>query len=148
MSSSDPIGARAGPPCLFVYGTLMRRAAGWRFGKRERDRLAGESTFVAEATLRARVYDLGSYPGLVLSDDPADVVHGEVLRLADPAASFVWLDPYESIGPADHPDNEYRRVVVQVRTETGAALEVWTYVYNRDLGHLTPVPGGRWAATS
>lgn len=134
----------ATPARLFVYGTLMRAALNWRLGEPQRDRLARESTFVGGATLAARLYDLGDYPGLLLSDDAADVVHGEVVELADPAASFTWLDPYESIVAGDEAASEYRRVVVMVRMETGRTLDAWTYVYNRDLSGLTPVAGGRW----
>ena len=129
---------------LFVYGTLMRAAEGWRFGKPQRDRLARESTFVGQATLAARLYDLGDYPGILLTDDSADVVHGEVVELTDPAASFTWLDPYESIVAGDEAASEYRRIVVPARLADGRTVQVWTYVYNRDLSRLTPVAGGRW----
>jgi gamma-glutamylcyclotransferase (GGCT)/AIG2-like uncharacterized protein YtfP len=129
---------------LFVYGTLMRAADGWRFGKSQRDRLARESTFVGTAMLAARLYDLGNYPGLLLSHDPADVVHGEIVALADPDHSFRWLDPYESIVPGRPADSEYRREKVTARLAEGTTIAAWTYVYNHDLSAATAVHGGRW----
>jgi len=134
------------PAHLFVYGTLMRAANGWRLGKPQRERLARESTFIAAATIAARLYDLGNYPGLLLSDDPVDVVHGEILALADPGHSFDWLDPYESIVPGREADSEYRREKVTARLADGTAITAWTYVYNHDLSAAAAVPGGRWLA--
>jgi len=129
---------------LFVYGTLMRVASAWRIGRAERERLARESDWLGPASLRARLYDLGDYPGVVLSETAGDVVHGEVVRLADPDHSFRWLDAYESIVPGDPDASEYVRAVVPVTLADGSVRDAWTYLYNRDLSALTPVFAGRW----
>ena len=129
---------------LFVYGTLMHAADGWRIGRAQRERLARESEWLGPATLKACLYDLGDYPGIVLSDTAGDVVHGEVVRLAHAERSFRWLDAYESIVPGDPDASEYIRSVVKVTFADGAVCEAWTYLYNRNLSALTPLASGRW----
>ena len=61
---------------LFVYGTLMRG-----FDHPMARLLSANADFLGEATCRGRLYLVRHYPGLVLSDDSADVVHGELFRL-------------------------------------------------------------------
>jgi gamma-glutamylcyclotransferase (GGCT)/AIG2-like uncharacterized protein YtfP len=130
---------------LFVYGTLMRRAATAGLGVAERQRLWAESALVGKAAIQARLYDFGAYPGLVpVSDDTSAIVHGELLRLTDPAATFTWLDVYEMIVPGDEATNEYVRVLTNVTAGGGAAVEAWVYAYQRDVGDHRPIPGGLW----
>lgn len=129
---------------LFVYGTLMRAAAGWRLGAEQREQLERESRFVGPATVGARLYDLGNYPGLVLSERSGEIVHGEIFDLVDADRSFRWLDRYESIVPGDLAASEYRRIVTAVDCTGTGPVGAWIYVYNRDLGNRAPVAGGRW----
>ena len=58
---------------LFVYGTLMRG-----FDHPMARLLAGHAEFLGEATCRGRLVLVKHYPGLLLSDAPADIVHGEL----------------------------------------------------------------------
>jgi gamma-glutamylcyclotransferase (GGCT)/AIG2-like uncharacterized protein YtfP len=134
MPDAPPINPR-----LFVYGTLMA-AAGHRMGAR----LARESRLLGPATIQGRLYDLGRYPGLVPSEDAGDAVHGEVVVLADPAASLRWLDAYEGIAPGREEQSEYERVERPVRLATGAAVIAWAYVYRSAVSAGRRVPGGRW----
>ncbi len=93
---------------LFAYGTLMTSVTS-RLGTAQRIRLLRQSTPLGSATITAKLYDLGRYPGLVLTEDPGMVAHGELFQLTDPAASLRWLDAYEGIVPGDHEHNEYER---------------------------------------
>ena len=52
---------------LFVYGTLMRG-----FDHPMAQLLSRSADFLGTATCRGRLYLIKHYPGLVLSDDPAD----------------------------------------------------------------------------
>uniref|UniRef100_UPI0038F6F948 gamma-glutamylcyclotransferase family protein n=1 Tax=Streptomyces galilaeus TaxID=33899 RepID=UPI0038F6F948 len=61
---------------LFVYGTLMRG-----FDHPMAKLLAGNAEFLGPAQCRGRLYLVKHYPGLVASDGPADIVHGELFRL-------------------------------------------------------------------
>ena len=64
---------------LFVYGTLMRG-----FDHPMAQLLSRGADFIGEARCQGRLYLVKHYPGLVLSDDPADVVFGELYRLRAP----------------------------------------------------------------
>ena len=150
----------AKPRCIFVYGTLMPASIGvMGFGPRAR--LAAESSPLAPATVVGLIYDLGSYPGLVLPVSPAGVqvrcgtnadvsrVHGEVLELKDPVRTFAWLDRYEGIAPGA-PRCEYRRDVLQAelsgRAQGPQTIDAWVYVYQGPLNRARMVKNGRWRA--
>jgi len=78
---------------LFVYGTLMRG-----FDHPMARLLSANADFLGDATCRGRLYLVKHYPGLVLSDDPADIVSGELYRLRKPDALLREFDMYEACG--------------------------------------------------
>ena len=73
------------------------------------------------ARARGRLYDLGSYPGLVLSNDSRDWVIGEVYKLNNPQHALEHLDGYEG--------DEYERVQVEAYMHNGAPITCWAYRY-------------------
>ena len=75
-------------------------------------------------------------------------VHGEVYALADPAASLAWLDEYEGLVQGAPHHGEYERVERPVRLADGSELTAWVYLYRKDVGARTPLPGGRWVPRS
>jgi gamma-glutamylcyclotransferase (GGCT)/AIG2-like uncharacterized protein YtfP len=122
---------------LFAYGTLMLSN-----GHSMARRLASEADFVGPAQVVGRLFDLGKWPGLVQSDDPAEIVHGEVWRLRS-ESSLAWLDEYEGIRPGvDRP--EYERMGLAVRLADGAPLAAEVYVYRWPVAHAARIPSGRW----
>ena len=125
---------------LFVYGTLMRR-----FGHPMHEALARCADFIGEASVQGRLYDLGRYPGLVLSYTPADTVVGELYRLRAPDVLRV-LDDYEGCAPGDPEPHEYVRRRVVVSDADGGAIEAWTYVYNRPVEQQARIASGRYEA--
>ncbi len=143
-----PAPASQSPACrlLFVYGTLMPTATSV-LGGIERARLAAVAVDLGPATVCARLYDLGGYPGLV--PDPAGTVEGELLELADPDATWPWLDAYEGVAPAGgSATDEYRRQIVPVRllSDPNQDMAAWAYVMAREPAGLTPLPMRRWVA--
>lgn len=139
---------------LFAYGTLMAaagRLARSGLGAAERARLAREGRLVGGAMMAGRLYDLGSYPGLVdgnVGCGSAYVVRGELWWLAEPAVTFSWLDRYEGIDAARPEAGEYRRVV---RPLVGPALPedveaAWVYLYAGDVSAARSIAGGDWLA--
>ena len=126
---------------LFVYGTLRRST------DNPMHQLLYGTTLVGTGTFQGKLYDLGNYPAAIFSDDPADRVHGEVYRLADPPATLALLDSYEACTEADAQPHEYVRVVVPIHLETGDEVRTQIYLYNRAVAELTPVTSGdylRW----
>jgi gamma-glutamylcyclotransferase (GGCT)/AIG2-like uncharacterized protein YtfP len=128
---------------LFIYGTLMATDTG-ALGRTQRARLQRESRSLGAATMRgALLYNLGRYPGLVESA-ASDLVHGEVVLLANPTRSFSWLDAYEGV-VANKPDlSDYARVERAVRLARGAELKAWVYVFIKDVALSRAITSGRW----
>jgi gamma-glutamylcyclotransferase (GGCT)/AIG2-like uncharacterized protein YtfP len=136
---------------LFVYGTLMRGAGG-SYGQAARMRLDQEAPLRLAAETRGQLYELGQYPGLVVSDTDA-VVHGELLLLRDPTVTLPWLDEYEAISPEPDADNEYARQLSEVTIPGGPAglgvkVIAWTYVYIKPVRGLRLIVSGRWQSSA
>ena len=124
---------------LFVYGTLMRG-----FDHPMAKLLSRNADFIGEASCRGRLYRVKHYPGLVLSDDPADLVFGELYRLRQRDAMLREFDMYEACGEGFAQPTEYLRKTLQVALEDGAASEAWTYVYNWPVTNLPRIASGRF----
>jgi gamma-glutamylcyclotransferase (GGCT)/AIG2-like uncharacterized protein YtfP len=123
---------------LFVYGTLMRG-----FDHPMAKLLSRSAEFCGPACCQGRLYLVKHYPGLVLSDDPADAVFGELFRLRTPDTSFATLDEYEGCGPGVA-SPQYIRQVLPVTRDDGTVSEAWTYVYNRPVAKLKRIASGRF----
>ena len=126
---------------LFVYGTLMRG-----FGHPMARLLSANADFLGQASCRGRLYLVKHYPGLVLSDDPADIVFGELYRLRECDAMLREFDMYEACGEGFVQPTEYRRQMLQVALDDGTVSEVWTYVYNWPVTQLPRIASGRFLA--
>ena len=96
------------------------------------------------ATCRGRLYLIKHYPGLVLSDDPADIVFGELYRLRDRDALLGEFDMYEACGEGFPEPTEYLRRMLSVTHADGAAGEAWTYVYNWPVTGLPQIASGKF----
>ena len=123
---------------LFVYGTLMRG-----FDHPMAQLLSRSADFIGEARCRGRLYLVKHYPGLVRSDDPGDVVFGELYRLRAPGELLREFDMYEACGEGFAEPTEYVRQMLSVTLE-GGGTEAWTYVYNWPVAHLTRIASGRF----
>jgi gamma-glutamylcyclotransferase (GGCT)/AIG2-like uncharacterized protein YtfP len=124
---------------LFVYGTLMRG-----FDHPMARPLSANADFLGPATCQGRLYLVKHYPGLVLSDDAADLVFGELYRLRERDAMLREFDMYEACGEGFAQPTEYRREMLQVTLDDGAASEAWTYVYNWPVTELPRIASGRF----
>ena len=122
---------------LFVYGTLRRSAAHPMHG------LLQPAEFVGHGEFRGRLYDLGAYPGAVASDDPTDIVQGEIYRLADPLATLARLDRYEGCAETTAAAKaEYVRSVTSIRLSAGGCVRAYIYLYQRSCAGLTRITSG------
>jgi gamma-glutamylcyclotransferase (GGCT)/AIG2-like uncharacterized protein YtfP len=124
---------------LFVYGTLMRG-----FDHPMAKLLSRSADFIGEAHCRGRLYRVKHYPGLVLSEDPDDVVFGEVYRLRARDALLREFDMYEACGEGFAEPTEYVRKMLKVTLDDGSSSEAWTYVYNWPVTNLPRIASGRF----
>ena len=123
---------------LFVYGTLMRG-----FDHPMAQLLSRSADFIGEARCQGRLYRVKHYPALVLSDDPADVVFGELYRLRAPDELLREFDMYEACGEGFAEPTEYIRQMLPV-TLDDAQAEAWTYIYNWPVAQLSRIASGRF----
>lgn len=118
---------------LFVYGTLRPSLAAGGPA-----RLVHGLDVAGPATAPGVLVDLGDYPGLVAGDG---VVHGDLLRVTDPARLRA-LDAYEECGG---PDPLFRRERTVVSLPDGTTVEAWVYRYARSPQGVA-IAGGDYAA--
>jgi gamma-glutamylcyclotransferase (GGCT)/AIG2-like uncharacterized protein YtfP len=114
------------PTHLFIYGTLHpdRAPAGVAL-------YARRLTLIGAATIRARLYNLGAYPGLILDHD-APPVPGELFSVPD-VETLAQLDCYEDFRPDDPAASLFLRLEATATTPNGAHHPCWVYVYNRSI---------------
>jgi gamma-glutamylcyclotransferase (GGCT)/AIG2-like uncharacterized protein YtfP len=124
---------------LFVYGTLMRG-----FDHPMAKLLSRSADFLGEAKCKGRLYRVKHYPALVLSNDPADIVLGELYRLRARDALLREFDMYEACGEGFAEPTEYVRKMLNVALDDGSAGEAWTYVYNWPVTRLPRIASGRF----
>jgi gamma-glutamylcyclotransferase (GGCT)/AIG2-like uncharacterized protein YtfP len=124
---------------LFVYGTLMRG-----FDHPMAKLLSANADFLGDATCRGKLYLVRHYPGLVLSDNAGDIVHGELFRLRARDELLREFDMYEACGEGFKPPTQYVREMLQVTLADGSASEAWTYLYNWPIAKLARIASGRF----
>jgi gamma-glutamylcyclotransferase (GGCT)/AIG2-like uncharacterized protein YtfP len=124
---------------LFVYGTLMRG-----FDHPMAKLLSANADFLGDATCRGKLYLVRHYPGLVLSDNAGDIVHGELFRLRARDELLREFDMYEACGEGFKPPTQYVREMLQVTLVDGSASEAWTYLYNWPIAKLARIASGRF----
>jgi gamma-glutamylcyclotransferase (GGCT)/AIG2-like uncharacterized protein YtfP len=78
------------------------------------------------------LFDLGSYPGMTVSEADSQAVIGEVYQLHDPASILPVLDAYEGCGPNDPPPHPYERRRIAVTLDDGTSSEAWAYLFRGD----------------
>jgi gamma-glutamylcyclotransferase (GGCT)/AIG2-like uncharacterized protein YtfP len=127
---------------LFVYGTLMRG-----YVHPMAKLLSANADFLGEASCRGKLYLVKHYPGLVLSDDTNEIVHGELYRLRAPDDLLRAFDMYEACGEGFAEPTQYVRQMFSVTLADGTASAAWTYIYNWPVAKLTRIESGRFLAS-
>jgi gamma-glutamylcyclotransferase (GGCT)/AIG2-like uncharacterized protein YtfP len=116
---------------FFVYGSLMRGGPFEALLPGRRD-----VRFLGPARCRGTLYDLGQYPGLVLSG--RTWVAGELYQTDAVEETIRRLDPFEG-------EAGFERREASVRWKHGPG-PAWVYVYAGPLHQTRRIPGGSWAA--
>jgi len=114
------------PTLLFIYGTLHPDRAPVEIASAAR-----RLQLRARGTIRARLYNLGAYPGAIL-DDAAPEIPGEVFLVPDDA-TLAALDAYEDFRPDDPTSSLFLRTKAAVTLDDGSSQLCWVYVYNQPL---------------
>jgi gamma-glutamylcyclotransferase (GGCT)/AIG2-like uncharacterized protein YtfP len=127
---------------LFVYGTLRRGFALHGALQRSGAKLEGKGR------IRARLFDLGDYPGAVPAIKSTDFVEGELYQLDSPSKQLSVLDGIEEFDPKRAKTSLFRRRLVSVRLASGRKTKAWAYFLNRRPRHARLVPHGDYAAAS
>ncbi len=133
---------------LFVYGTLRLEYAE-TFIRNEISQdsifqlLTQNSDFLGDATFRGQLFDIGGYPGVIESSNPADIVLGEIYAIHPEKAGFVFkkLDYYEKCGPNFPQPAEYIRKQCAANCQ-GQSLFAWIYLYNYSASGLLRIKNG------
>lgn len=121
---------------LFSYGTLLPRLAPPEIRPTvERLRRVGKG-FV-----RGQLFDLGEYPGAILSRSGSPIV-GQIFELPDDPEVLNRLDEYEGFDRSDPEASLFVRQRRSVQLEGGRRIFCWVYTYNRPLGSARAVSGG------
>lgn len=123
---------------LFVYGTLLND-----IHSMIANHLKTHSEMIGDATAKGKIYDLGSYPGLVYQPDNDSVVFGQVFKLDDPEDVLRTLDNYEGISNESPSNNEYLRDIIEVNIE-GKVEACWAYVYIKSTEGLKEITSGNY----
>jgi gamma-glutamylcyclotransferase (GGCT)/AIG2-like uncharacterized protein YtfP len=122
---------------LFVYGTLRQDSKSEMYHI-----FARYAEFVDDAVCQGKLYMVNDYPGLITSDDPNDVVHGEVYKLRCPDVVLSALDAYEKCGPNFPKPTEYVRRKENVSLKSGKVVVAWVYILNRKTDGLKFIESG------
>lgn len=109
---------------LFVYGTLHPERA-----PREIAEVARRLRPVGTGWIRARRYELGVFPGVVL--DEGSRADGELFAVPD-AETLALLDAYEDYRAGDLVGSLFVRAETTVMMRDGER-GCWVYVYNQAL---------------
>jgi gamma-glutamylcyclotransferase (GGCT)/AIG2-like uncharacterized protein YtfP len=121
---------------FFLYGTLKR-------GQVNHPLIAPYVRAIEPATTRGLLFDHGPFPALTEGEG---IVRGELATLAPEAlaAALPAIDHLEDYRPDDPAGSMYLRRVVPVVRADGSTARAYAYFYNRDPGHLRPLPPGEW----
>lgn len=115
---------------VFVYGTLLR-------SERNHQVVAPYLKAVQPGQVRGRLYDVGSYPALVLDPNAPPVV-GEWLTVT--AAGLKAMDQLEEYYGPGAPNNDYDRVQV---SDVSNGRSGWVYVWPDNRG-CQEILSGNW----
>lgn len=121
---------------LFIYGTLLNEDNEYAVYLKNNSRL------YSAGKLKGKLYDIGQYPGAILSKSN-EYVYGSILQLNNLTKVLPLIDAYERYGDNQPQPNEFIRVSVEVETGAGP-VACWVYLYNLPVTGLTLIESGRY----
>ncbi len=125
---------------LFAYGTLSDRAA-----SRELLPALRKLKYIGDGFVYGRLYNLGDFPGVVLSKSLRNKVYGRVFELPDDPAILSRIDEYEEFFADKKSKSLFLRKQVPVKLLNGDHMKCWIYVYNKDVTPSKLIASGNYA---
>lgn len=122
---------------LFVYGTLLQGT-----NHSMAQFLTLHSTVLGNGCFAGKLYDVGSYPGAIWNASSRSNVHGQVVELLDVDLVLEHLDVYEGIDLSNPNPDQYERVILPVKMETGVMMDCYVYVYSWPVTGLAHIVSG------
>jgi len=114
---------------LFVYGSLRSG-----FKSPAYEYISRFFSFVSDAKVQGRLFDLGTYPAGVPSNDQSFII-GELYTIKH-EPEFAWaigqLDDYEGVTIEPDEVQLYKRELVDVYTDNSVS-KAWIYWYSRSV---------------
>jgi len=120
---------------LFVYGSLL--SADNEFA----NYLSNNADFYGNGKFKGKLYDIGEYPGAILSDDDAYNISGSIYKLNNPMQTLKVLDDYEGFGDGQEQPDLFVRQLLSVETITGT-ISCWVYLYNLSANDFIEIRSG------
>lgn len=123
---------------LFVYGSLRKG-----FHSHAYEYISRFFSFVGEAKVRGKLFDMGIYPAGLPTNDNQFIV-GELYKVKH-ENEFSWaigqLDDYEGMSVEPDEVQLYRREITEVHIN-GQVTHAWIYWYNGDVSGRPVIPSG------
>ena len=119
---------------LFVYGTLLDN------GNEFATYLNNNCSIYSKGKLKAKLYDLGEYPGAIATDELV-YTYGTIVKLTNSKEVLKHLDDYEGYGPTQLQPNLFIRVMTEVESDSGF-INCWVYFYNLSVTGLKVIESG------
>ena len=123
---------------IFVYGSLR---SGFKHPAYEY--ISKYFTLVGEAKVKGKLYDMGSYPAAVPTDEESYIL-GELYALKH-ENEFSWameqLDDYEGVNPEEGEVALYKRSTTTVYCGTNTTT-AWIYWFNGDVNDQPLIASG------
>lgn len=123
---------------LFVYGSLRSG-----FNSDAYQYISRYFSFVANAKVKGKLYDLGEYPAALPTDENFFIV-GELYWLKN-EEEYNWaieqLDDYEGLNVEAGEKPLYRREIATIFADNKTA-EAWIYWYNNDIEGMPFIKSG------
>ena len=95
--------------CIFVYGTLRKRAS--------HHRNLHDAQWLANAWVKGVLYSMGWYPAMVLTENGETKVRGEIYLIDE--KTLAELDDYEG--------DQYQRVRIVAEDDHGCTHQAWIW---------------------
>jgi gamma-glutamylcyclotransferase (GGCT)/AIG2-like uncharacterized protein YtfP len=125
---------------LFVYGTLRRGFCRHHTLRRLRAKSAGRGT------IRAKLFNLGEFPGARPSGLASALVVGELYALPEAGQAFRILDAVEGIRTHAPERSLFKRETVDITLADKRRVTAWVYFLNRGLRARRRIVSGDYAA--